>query len=63
MTPKPRAPDGADVKWLDSKAPVALPTGTAFGLPWAQGEIDRTTAIAATASDGNGVPLQTWPLA
>lgn len=63
MTPIPRADDGADLKWLDGKAPTALPTGSAFGLPWAQGEIDRTTAIAATTSDGTGVPLQTWPLA
>ncbi|KAI0075597.1 hypothetical protein K474DRAFT_1708867 [Panus rudis PR-1116 ss-1] len=63
MAPKPRADDGADVHWLDGKAPTSVPTGTAFGLPWAKGEIDRTTAIAAVTSDGTGVPLQTWPLA
>jgi hypothetical protein len=59
---KPRASDGVDLGWVDKAAPVATPTGTAFGVPWAQGEIDKTTPISVTV-DGEGIPVQTWPLA
>lgn len=51
-----------DLKWLDGKAPVSTPTGTSFGVPWNQGEIDKTTPISLTAG-GQPVPVQTWPLA
>lgn len=43
----PCASDGVDLKWVDGHAPAAIPCGTSFGVPWAQGEIDRTTAVAA----------------
>ncbi|KAF7352604.1 Secreted protein [Mycena venus] len=59
---KPRASDGVDLGWVDKTAPTGTPTGTAFGVPWAQGEIDKTTPISVTA-DGQGIPVQTWPLA
>ncbi|KAJ7228433.1 hypothetical protein GGX14DRAFT_345881 [Mycena pura] len=59
---KPRASDGVRLGWVDNKAPPGTPTGTAFGVPWAQGEIDRTTPIAVTAGQ-QGIPVQTWPLA
>ncbi|KAF8157140.1 hypothetical protein B0H34DRAFT_849173 [Crassisporium funariophilum] len=58
----PRAPAGVDIHWLDGAPPLSLPTGTAFGVPWAQGAVDRTTPFSATAK-GAGVPVQTWPLA
>ncbi|KAK7056356.1 hypothetical protein VNI00_002910 [Paramarasmius palmivorus] len=61
-TPKPRAADGVDLRWLDGKAPPLTPTGTAFGIPWAQGEVDRTTPISLSA-EGESVPVQSWPLA
>ncbi|KAG7086782.1 hypothetical protein E1B28_002711 [Marasmius oreades] len=61
-TQKPRAADGVDLKWLDGKAPSTTPSGTAFGVPWAQGEVDRTSPIAVL-SGGSSVPVQTWPLA
>ncbi|PBK94821.1 hypothetical protein ARMGADRAFT_67922 [Armillaria gallica] len=60
--PKPRAADGVALKWVDGGAPPVLPTGTSFGIPWAQGQIDRTTPIALTSS-GASIPIQTWPLA
>ncbi|EIN05597.1 hypothetical protein PUNSTDRAFT_107299 [Punctularia strigosozonata HHB-11173 SS5] len=60
--PTRRADEGVDLHWLDGSAPSSTPAGTAFGLPWSQGEIDRTTALAATTSSG-GIPLQSWPLA
>ncbi|KAJ7368556.1 hypothetical protein DFH08DRAFT_28596 [Mycena albidolilacea] len=59
---KPRASDGVDLGWVDKTAPVGTPTGTSFGVPWAQGEIDKTTPISVTAA-GKGIPVQTWPLA
>lgn len=42
--------------------PPILPTGTSFGIPWVQGEVDRTTPIALTSSDVS-ILIQTWPLA
>ncbi|KAF8068032.1 hypothetical protein FPV67DRAFT_1168676 [Lyophyllum atratum] len=58
----PLPPAGVDLKWLDGKAPNGIPTGTAFGIPWNQGEIDKTTAIKLIAA-GKAVPVQTWPMA
>lgn len=58
----PVPPAGVDLKWVDGKAPAFTPTGTAFGIPWKQGEIDKTTAINVT-SGGKNIPVQTWPLA
>ncbi|KAG6864674.1 hypothetical protein C0991_007949 [Blastosporella zonata] len=34
-----------NLKWLDGQAPISTPTGTSFGIPWNQGEIDKTTPI------------------
>ncbi|KIY70042.1 hypothetical protein CYLTODRAFT_392656 [Cylindrobasidium torrendii FP15055 ss-10] len=64
MSPKnkPRAADGVELHWVDGGAPARLPVGTSFGVPWAQGEVDRTSPIAVT-SNGTGIPVQTWPLA
>ncbi|KAF7355518.1 Secreted protein [Mycena sanguinolenta] len=62
MSKKPRASDGVDLGWVDKTAPLGTPTGTSFGIPWAQGEIDKTTPISLS-SNGNGIPIQTWPLA
>ncbi|KAF9029154.1 hypothetical protein BDZ89DRAFT_1160004 [Hymenopellis radicata] len=59
---KPRAVDGVDLKWVDGSAPPQIPFGTSFGVPWAQGEVDKTTPIALETA-GISVPLQTWPLA
>jgi hypothetical protein len=59
---KPRASDGVDLGWVDKNAPFGTPTGTSFGVPWTQGEIDKTTPISVTAG-GKGIPVQTWPLA
>ncbi|EEB91333.1 hypothetical protein MPER_10322, partial [Moniliophthora perniciosa FA553] len=61
-TRKPRAADGVNLHWLDGKAPSTIPTGPAFGIPWAQGEVDRTTPISVS-SGGSTVPVQSWPLA
>ncbi|KAF8893062.1 hypothetical protein BD779DRAFT_1610011 [Infundibulicybe gibba] len=57
----PSNPD-VDLKWLDGTPPTTTPTGSAFGIPWPQSQIDKTTAITVTAG-GKGVPVQTWPMA
>ncbi|KAF7301879.1 Secreted protein [Mycena indigotica] len=59
---KPRAADGVTLGWVDGKAPPTTPVGTSFGVPWAQGEIDKTTSISATSHD-KSISLQTWPMA
>ncbi|KAF8598894.1 hypothetical protein BDV93DRAFT_526494 [Ceratobasidium sp. AG-I] len=63
MSNKPRATDGVDLHWVDGKAPATTATSSAWGVPWAKGEIDKSTAIALTTSDGKSVPVQSWPLA
>ncbi|KAH9477556.1 Putative protein YetA [Psilocybe cubensis] len=64
MSPSSKSIDaaGVDVRWLDGAAPNTLPAGNAFGIPWAQGAIDRTTPISAIGESG-GIPVQSWPLA
>ncbi|KAI5832951.1 hypothetical protein K523DRAFT_324967 [Schizophyllum commune Tattone D] len=71
-SPKPRASSPVPLHWLGFAdadpsstytSPTRLPVGSAFGIPWAEGEVDKTTAVKATADDGTDVPLQTWPAA
>ncbi|GAB1522879.1 hypothetical protein RhiTH_006004 [Rhizoctonia solani] len=63
MPNKPRAVDGVDLHWLDGKAPSTTANPSTWGVPWAKGEIDKSTALALTTSDGKSVPVQSWPLA
>jgi YetA-like protein len=48
--------------WLEGNAP-AVKAGISFGVPFKQGEWQRSDALAAKAGDGQTVPAQTWPLA
>ncbi|MBE7170228.1 MAG: hypothetical protein INR73_06540 [Williamsia sp.] len=38
-------------------------TGVSWGLPWAQGQVKKTTRFALAKADGNTLPVQSWPLA
>ncbi|PFH45838.1 hypothetical protein AMATHDRAFT_157669 [Amanita thiersii Skay4041] len=59
---KPKASDGVDLHFLDGSPPPTLPSGNAFGVPWAQGEVDRTTPFSL--ENGNvKIPVQSWPMA
>lgn len=54
----------ADIHWLDGSPPPFTPSGTSFGIPWNQGQVDRTTALKVQASGSStNIPVQSWPLA
>jgi hypothetical protein len=50
------------VQWLE-RTPPAVNVGVSFGVPFKQGEWQRSDVLSAQASQGQGVPAQTWPLA
>lgn len=56
------AAGGDGARWLDGDPPVAH-EGQTFGLPWPRGTQKPKTTFSATGSDGQAVPVQTWPLA
>ncbi|KAF5347086.1 hypothetical protein D9758_011646 [Tetrapyrgos nigripes] len=58
----PMASEPISLKWVDGAAPSITPNGAAFGIPWPQGEIDKTTPIAVNAGN-TSIPVQTWPMA
>ncbi len=57
-----RAAGAARVNWLDKAAP-GMDVGVSFGVPWAQGTVQKGQAFAMKAADGAALPLQNWPLA
>ena len=50
------------VQWLE-RTPPAVNVGVSFGVPFKQGEWQRSDVLSAQASQGQGVPAQTRPLA
>ncbi|KXN82742.1 hypothetical protein AN958_02181 [Leucoagaricus sp. SymC.cos] len=54
----------ADLHWIDGSPPPFTPSGTTFGIPWSQGQVDRTTALKVQVpGSSTSVPVQSWPLA
>ncbi|HEX4054065.1 MAG TPA: hypothetical protein VHX86_07345 [Tepidisphaeraceae bacterium] len=53
---------GVEVHWLDGSAP-AVTQGVSWGVPWAQGKIQKDTKFGFKDAHGNDVAVQTWPLA
>jgi hypothetical protein len=51
----------APLRWIDEKAPAAMP-GTTWGTPWPRGMHGANTSFMLR-SGGQAVPVQTWPLA
>ncbi|KAH7104484.1 hypothetical protein BKA62DRAFT_692404 [Auriculariales sp. MPI-PUGE-AT-0066] len=51
------------LEWVDGSTPGITPTGTAFGLPWRQGEFKKNSTVSGKNADGTAVSIQTWPLA
>jgi hypothetical protein len=61
----PSAPADADpqaLRWLDGAAP-ALMLGATLGLPWPRGAHRKGQDFHALDSQGQPLPLQSWPLA
>ncbi|HEX3356203.1 MAG TPA: hypothetical protein VHS31_04395 [Tepidisphaeraceae bacterium] len=52
----------AQVNWLDSSAPD-LSTGVSFGVPWAEGKLQKDTKLSLVDGKGQGVAVQSWALA
>ena len=50
-----------ELRWLDGKAPPALP-GATWGVPWPRGQLARETTFAVRAGDA-ALSVQSWPLA
>ena len=57
----PTAPGTVSLQLLDGK-PLGLDSGVSFGVPWPQGSVQRNETFALT-SNGQQLPLQSWPLA
>ncbi len=62
-TPAKKAPDGArSISWLDGKAPDS-DTGSVWGLPWPQGQLQKNDPVKLENESGASIPLQTWATA
>jgi hypothetical protein len=53
---------GTQLHWLEGGAP-AMTTGVTWGVPWPEGKYPKDTQFAVRTSSGEGVPVQSWPLA
>lgn len=53
----------ADAAWIDGSASTAAGEGTSFGLAWPRGALRENVALAASATDGTPIPIQSWTLA
>jgi len=52
----------APVNWLD-QTPPAFKSGQSFGVAWPRGAIKPNQAFSLSNASGQGLPIQTWPLA
>src|SRR5689334_2101161 len=50
------------VNWLGQTAPLAR-AGVSWGVPWPQGQVHLRDVISMRTSDGQAVPVQSWPMA
>ena len=48
--------------WLGEKAP-SLATGLSWGVPFSEGQVQPKSAYSLKDSNGNSMPVQSWPLA
>lgn len=54
--------DAATLRWLDGDAPALMP-GVTWGRPWPRGQHARDAQFGLRTREGEGVPVQSWPLA
>jgi hypothetical protein len=55
------APRSVPLSLLGNQPPT-LPTGISWGVPWAQGTVERGSSFNLSAQ-GSNLPVQSWPLA
>jgi hypothetical protein len=53
---RPRAEDGVTLNWLDGSPPPTTPVGSTFGVPWSQGELNKTASELTRLSYSEVVP-------
>src|SRR6185369_9715287 len=62
LTPESSTAPGTVSLQLHDGKPLELDSGVSFGVPWPQGSVQRSETFALT-SNGQQLPLQSWPLA
>ncbi|MCS7462602.1 hypothetical protein N0M98_20995 [Paenibacillus doosanensis] len=55
--------DRIELKWLGTKGHAADGLGVTWGIPWAEGQLQRDEPLALTGAGGEAVPVQSWPTA
>ncbi|MGB6429047.1 MAG: hypothetical protein WBF06_00565 [Candidatus Acidiferrales bacterium] len=55
------APGSVALSWVGENPP-AMATGVSWGVPWAQGAMQRAATFRLNAAGGE-LPVQTWPMA
>lgn len=53
--------DITKLHWLNRND--SLPVGITWGAPWKQGKLQRDQTISMKDSNGNQIPVQSWPTA
>ena len=61
VAPALSAPRSVPLSLLGNQPPT-LPTGISWGVPWAQGTVERGSSFSLSAQ-GSNLPVQSWPLA
>ncbi|WP_079912914.1 hypothetical protein [Paenibacillus sp. 32352] len=51
------------LQWLGQSGHVADGLGVTWGIPWAEGELQRNDSLELTDSNGGSIPVQSWPTA
>jgi hypothetical protein len=61
LEPQNNEPGGTALNWLGEAPPLA--SGISWGVPWPRGAVRKERSFRLTASSGESLPLQSWPLA
>ncbi|WP_239633861.1 hypothetical protein [Paenibacillus sp. H1-7] len=55
--------DQIKLKWLGTSGHVPDGAGVTWGIPWAEGVLQRSESLTLLGTDGEELPVQTWPTA
>ena len=53
--------ENAVLSWLGERP--TRPVGVTWGVPWKEGELSRDTPLALYGTNGESLPVQSWPMA